>query len=366
MLQDSVRLPSGRAVQAMVLFTNKEPVKWVKGLRDVKDALYYYSRWVGEYPYASATAVDGALVAGGGMEYPMVTVTQPGAIVHEVGHNWFYGILGSNERAYPWLDEGVNSYMENRVSAQDTAGGLARLLRSRKLSNLLGVEGLPPAAIAQLPYQALAARGLDQPVQGPTSAAYTGFNYGTVVYQKTASLLKYLAGYLGQEKFDAAMREYYRQWQFKHPYPEDMQAVFEASTGEKLGWFFQEMLTNTRHYNADIYAVASFKDLVKVLVRTDSEVPWAVPVSTVDAQGRILENALDAALRQHRGRCRGRKPPASSTSAVRRASPPWWSMPATSRPSSTAATTACAWKVACLTAASPCACARWPAWNAGT
>ena len=290
-LQDSVTLPSGRSVQAMVLFTNKEPVKWVKGLQDVKDALYYYSKWVGEYPYASATAVDGALVAGGGMEYPMVTVTQPGAIVHEVGHNWFYGILGSNERDYPWMDEGVNSYLEGRVSAQDTlhTSGIAALLRAPSISNTFGLRGLPPAAVEQVPYQALAARGLDQPVQGPTSVNYTTLNYGVVVYGKTAALLKYLAGYLGQEKFDAAMHEYYRQWQFKHPYPEDMQAVFEESTGQKLGWFFQEMLTNTRHYDAEIYAIATFKDVVKVLVTTTSPVPWAVPVSTVDAQGRILE-----------------------------------------------------------------------------
>jgi hypothetical protein len=296
-LKSGVTLPSGRAVTSWVLFTNKEPEKWIKGLQDVNDALTYYSRWVGEYPYSTATAVDGALSAGGGMEYPMVTVTMPSAIVHEVGHNWFYGILGSNERDFPWMDEGVNTYVEQRVSGLDTLPakgfhGFTKLPAGVKRT--FGLENLPASAFDQVPYQAVASRNLDQPVQGPNAADYTMLNYGIVVYQKTGSLLKYLAGYLGQDKFDAAMHLYYQRWQFRHPYPEDMQAVFEESTGQKLGWFFQGMLTNTQHYDADIQTLASFSDVVKVLVRTDSPTPWAVPVSSVDANGRVLETLWTA------------------------------------------------------------------------
>ena len=290
-LKSGVTLSSGRTVTSWVLFTNKEAPKWIKGLQDVNDALTYYSRWVGEYPYSAATAVDGALSAGSGMEYPMVTVTQPSAIVHEVGHNWFYGILGSNERDFPWMDEGVNTYVEQRVSALDTVkpSGLFGITQLPLVSRSFGLEKLPASAFDQVPYQASASRGLDQPVQGPTSADYTMLNYGIIVYQKTGSLLKYLAGYLGQAKFDAAMHLYYERWQFKHPYPEDMQAVFEESTGQKLGWFFQGMMTNTQHYDADLQTLASFNDVVKVLVRTDSPTPWAVPVSSVDASGKVLE-----------------------------------------------------------------------------
>ena len=290
-LKDTVTLASGRTVSSWVLFTNKEPEKWIKGLQDVNDALAYYSKWVGEYPYAAATAVDGALSAGSGMEYPMVTVTQPSAIIHEVGHNWFYGILGSNERDFPWLDEGVNSYEQLRVEGRDNpqAGLLGDVYKSPRAVRALGIENLPASALNQLPYLAMASRGLDQPVQGPTSAAFGQANYGIVVYFKTAALLQYLAGYLGQDKFDAAMRAYYAKWQFQHPYPEDIEAVFEESTGQKLDWFFREMLTNTREYDADIAATQPVGDVLKVLVRTTSPVPWAVPVSTVDAQGKVLQ-----------------------------------------------------------------------------
>ncbi len=289
--QSAVTLPSGRKVATTVLFTNKSAEKWLKGLQGVNDAITYYSKWVGEYPYSAATAVDGALSAGGGMEYPMVTVTLPEAIVHEVGHNWFYGILGSNERDFPWLDEGLNSLLENRVGELTDRhyGMLSEPAKHPRFARAFGIDSLPNAGLAQLPYQALASRGLDQPVQGPTSVAYTTTNYGVTVYGKTASLFRYLAGYLGQEKFDDAMRLYYTRWQFRHPYPEDMQAVFEETTGQRLGWFFQQMLTGTTRYDADLSAVAVFPDVVKVLVRTDALVPWAVPVSSVDAQGRILE-----------------------------------------------------------------------------
>ncbi|TGE22198.1 hypothetical protein E5K00_18295 [Hymenobacter aquaticus] len=290
-LKSGVTLPSGRPVTSWVLFTNSDAEKWVKGLQDLNDALTYYSQWVGEYPYSAATAVDGALSAGSGMEYPMVTVTMPSAIVHEVGHNWFYGILGSNERDHAWLDEGVNSYVEARIAERNDpqAGQFSSLLKSPKIATKLGVEGLPAAALNQVPYQAQASRGLDQPVEGLRADTYGKLNYGIIVYMKTAAVLKYLAGYLGQEKFDQAMHAYYNQWQFRHPYPEDMQAVFEASTGQQLDWFFKDMLQNTYRYDAALSDMQLTDTQVKVLVRNDSPAPFAVPVSTVDAQGKVLE-----------------------------------------------------------------------------
>ncbi|WP_324676202.1 M1 family metallopeptidase [Hymenobacter sp. GOD-10R] len=290
-LKSGVTLPSGKQVSSWVLFTNKEATRWIKGLQDVNDALTYYSQWVGEYPYASATAVDGALSAGSGMEYPMVTVTMPMAIVHEVGHNWFYGVLASNERAYAWMDEGVNSYVENRVTSREdpTAGEFGFLLKSGKVAGSLGLEGLTSATLNQVPYQATASRGLDQPVSGVMAGDYGKSNYPTIVYTKTATLLNYLAAYLGQEKFDQAMHAYYTHWQFRHPYPEDMQAVFEETTGQKLGWFFQDMLGTTNRYNATVSDLQVTDSQVKVLVRNESPAPFAFPVATLDAQGKVLE-----------------------------------------------------------------------------
>ncbi|WP_187632167.1 M1 family metallopeptidase [Hymenobacter lutimineralis] len=297
-LKSGVTLPSGRQVTSWVLFTNKNATRWIEGLQHLNDALTYYSKWVGEYPYPSATAVDGALSAGSGMEYPMVTVTEPSAISHEVGHNWFYGILASNERDYAWMDEGLNSYVDNRIAALNNSPGSMQtgvLSRIKPLMAKFNMDGLSAYALEQATYQTQASRGLDQPVNGVSSAASGMLNYPFIVYSKTAALFNYLENYLGQEKFDAAMHAYFERWKFRHPYPEDLQASFEESTGQKLGWFFQDMLSKRVRYDATIEDI-QVSDTVKVLVRNDSPAPFAVPVSTLDAQGKVLETLWSPVL----------------------------------------------------------------------
>ncbi|GAA4375784.1 M1 family metallopeptidase [Hymenobacter koreensis] len=289
-LKDTVQIPgTARPVTTWLMFTNRNAGEWLKRRDDIKKALVGYSKWVGPYPYSAATAVDGALSAGSGMEYPMVTVTEPAAIIHEVGHNWFYGILASNERDQPWQDEGVNSYLEARVQRQDDPNKTFMGSMQGFPVKALGLDGLPPDAIEHAAWQAPASRGLDQPAGNTASTQYPSYNYGAIVYQKSAALLRYLAGYLGQDKFDQGMRLYYDRWKFRHPAPADMQAAFEEASGQKLDWFFQSMLNTTTRYNATVSDLLLTNDQIKVLVRNESNAAFAVPVSTVDAQGKVLE-----------------------------------------------------------------------------
>jgi len=108
-LISEVELPnSKRKVKSYVMFTPKNGYLLKNASEYLNDAIYYYSKWNAEYPYRQVTAVDGTIAAGGGMEYPNVTVIGNSSsaeyleivIVHEVGHNWFYGQLGSNERMH--------------------------------------------------------------------------------------------------------------------------------------------------------------------------------------------------------------------------------------------------------------------------
>lgn len=104
---------------------------WEKSSEFIHDALYYYGKWYVEYPYNQASAVDGGFGGKGGMEYPNITVCstmpvetmQEIVIVHEIGHNWFYGIIGTDERHAAWMDEGLNTFSENRdIWLKSTAG----------------------------------------------------------------------------------------------------------------------------------------------------------------------------------------------------------------------------------------------------
>ena len=108
----SITLPhSFKKVTTWIMYTPEEADLWKGAVTYVNDAVKYYSLWNGDYPYDNCTAVQSALSAGGGMEYPTITVIGSSqnnlileqVIMHEVGHNWFYGILGSNERRFPWM-----------------------------------------------------------------------------------------------------------------------------------------------------------------------------------------------------------------------------------------------------------------------
>lgn len=118
---DSVQTPRTKKwVTTWALYMKKHKLEWRNATKYVNNGIKYYSKWVGDYPFNNCTAVDGALSAGGGMEYPEITVVSSSGIedviVHEVGHNWFYGMLGFNEREHPFMDEGINSFYDHRYS----------------------------------------------------------------------------------------------------------------------------------------------------------------------------------------------------------------------------------------------------------
>lgn len=257
-MTDQIELPnSKRKVKTVALFNEKDKSNWEKATGYLNDAVYFYSKFVGEYPFSICTAVDGALSAGAGMEYPTITVVSGGSesglkqvIVHEVGHNWFYGILGSNERIHPWLDEGCNSYMEMRTLKAMADRDLSKENKSNQSkSGTIRINGIPLSARAadavgeketffnRYLFKAIEGLNLDQPIE-EISENYSPENYGLIVYMKTTFSLRNLENYLGTDLFDKCMKGYFEKWKYKHPYPEDMRKSFEEIAHQDLGWFF--------------------------------------------------------------------------------------------------------------------------------
>lgn len=208
-------------------------------------AILFYSRMVGEYPYQQATGVYTPLLAGGGMEYPTITnmsSTDRTVIVHEVGHNWFYGILASNERLYPWMDESINNYYELRSTYKNQPLPHSGFTLRNKTQMGAEFSGLN---LLHLEYLIHARKNNDQRPTLP-SYSFTNQNYGGMVYGKAAIAFLHLQQYLGDEKFDGMMRSYYEKWKFKHPLPNDFIEHAKAYTGEDLGWFFEVILGSER------------------------------------------------------------------------------------------------------------------------
>lgn len=245
-LRDTARLGSGKTVDCWAMFPNEEAEIWKKGAFYVRRAVEFYSEKVGEYPWPQATAVHSALSAGGGMEYPMITVIGNSGngkdlddvITHEVGHNWFYGVLASNERDHPFLDEGLNTYYETRYMEQHY-GTYDPVELPKKIYN-------PErnGSILENGYLLLARDRKDTPPDSH-SDDFAPIAYGLQVYMKTALCLKWLEKSIGTERFDRAMQAYWREWQFRHPYPQDLRAAWTKAglTEQEIGWWFDAMQT---------------------------------------------------------------------------------------------------------------------------
>lgn len=211
----------------------------------IQQGLNFYSKHVGPYPYSYCSAVIGPLEAGGGMEYPMITVLSVDTrevVVHEVGHNWFYGILGSNERRYPWMDESINSYFDHECMRLFPFSSSASIEKPSYFDNLLNINDLFMELIAMD-----AERKEQHQAIGSASEDFTEMNYGTMVYGKGAFLFRHLRRYLGDEVFSKCFHTYYETWKFRHPLPGDMQDVFEQVSGENLSWFFEDLINSSSH-----------------------------------------------------------------------------------------------------------------------
>ncbi len=279
-VKDEAVLPSGKKIPTWGMFTNKEADIWTRGAEYVKRAVEFYSEHVGEYPWPQATAVHSALSAGGGMEYPMITVignsgnarSLDDVITHEVGHNWFYGLLASNERDHPWMDEGMNSYYEYRYMRK-YYGTRADFGLPKFISNMLDGDIYEFGLLYQC------RRRLDQAPE-TTSDDLSSINYGLSAYLKPGTVFGHLEQYLGTAEFDRTMKKYYDQWHFKHPLPSDLQAIFEKESGKNLGWFFDGYLKSIDQLDYSLKKIdGTSTSGYQLLVKNRGEIAAPFPIT---------------------------------------------------------------------------------------
>lgn len=240
---DTVQL-GGRVVDAFSYYHNKNETIWNNSIDYVKDAVKHYSNWIGAYEYPVVQAVEGPKNnSSGGMEYPMITlITSPdakkesldGVIAHEVGHNWFMSMLGSNERAHTWMDEGLNTYYQFRYEAE------------KYRSNSIFGEAIPeeikkytPEKFLDIIYNVINENiPMKSAMDIPADQFASSEEYGVVSYVKTALWMYILESAAGRDKVDSAFKNYFSEWHDKHPQPEDLKASFEETLGTKLDKFF--------------------------------------------------------------------------------------------------------------------------------
>jgi hypothetical protein len=205
-------------------------------------AIETFSEMLVPYPWPIMSIVDPPVGADGasGMEYPMLVTTAGDGwyardgvrlpeyvTIHEVGHNWFQGMLASNEGAEAWMDEGVNEWCDGEVmgklygergSAVDWMGITMDIDRLRRAVT---------APLASIP----------SPIATASWAFVDNEAYGAATYMRTAMALKTLENVVGRDAFLAAVRAYATTWAFRHPTGDDFFAALSTALGEDLAWF---------------------------------------------------------------------------------------------------------------------------------
>ncbi|HWY21773.1 MAG TPA: M1 family metallopeptidase [Candidatus Acidoferrum sp.] len=222
-----------------------QPAHWSQVERHekiLKQTLDHFERWYGPYPYKTLTLVDPEPdSAAGGMEYPTFITGEtswfmPGGVKlpeivveHEFGHQYWYGMVATNEFEDAWMDEGINSYTE--VKVLDSILG-----RNTSIMNLAGAT-MGEREAQRLGYIGVA--DLD-PMAKNAYEYYNSNSYGGVTYGKTASVLLTLESIIGEETMQKAMHVYFMKYRFTHPVKEDFLKTIEEVSGRNLRWYFDQ------------------------------------------------------------------------------------------------------------------------------
>jgi len=298
-MKGKVMLPeSGRTVTTLVMCTNRQSRIWRNALKYANAAILDFSKMIGDYPYTSFTVVQSALSAGLGMEYPGLTVigqtkdtyTLDKVIAHEACHTWFYGALGSNERRFPFMDEGItNSYEVRYLSNRYPEKKLwESFFKKQKQANFFHLQDIPAQQLLELEWLLTARINQEQPVN-MASTDYNTMNYSLIIYNKATISFIYLRSYLGDSLYDAIVHDYYRRWKFKHPQPEDLRAVFASHIDKDLSWFFDDLIGTTKRLD---YKMLRYENQ-KLLVENVGELASPVLIAGMCADSVCYEKWVD-------------------------------------------------------------------------
>ena len=254
-------------------FYRPSATPWEEANRMAWFTIKHFSETWGMYPWPHATTVEGLVE---GMEYPMLTFVpsiekredQYWVLTHEFGHEWFPMMVGSDERRYPWMDEGFNSFIDYGSAEGYFKGTAYGDTVRRELLTAYGVSAVP---------------GSEQPlIANPVESR----DLAWTAYQKPALMLTVLRdAVLGKETFERALREYVRRWTFKHPQPADFFRTIENVSGRNLDWFWRAWVYTTARLDQAVDSVGTAGDTTFVFLSNRGQMVLPVTLELRYADG---------------------------------------------------------------------------------
>ncbi len=233
-----INLPGGRHCLGMSVYPveSQGNEKWGRATEYIKNAVEIFSRNWFVYPYPVAINAAGPV---GGMEYPGITFDGMRAggkglwalLAHEIGHNWFPMVVGSDERRNAFMDEGFNTFIDIYASDSFNHGEYA----PKRDGEYAPRGGNPAREIVPL-----LANPSAPPIIYPADGIEPSLVHPLEYYKTALGLVLLREMILGPDRFDYAFRHYIRAWAYHHPMPEDFFRCMENGAGEDLSWFWRE------------------------------------------------------------------------------------------------------------------------------
>lgn len=304
-----MNLPGGKKALAMSVYPveSAKDSGWKRSTEFVKGCIEHYSEQWYPYTYPVATNVAGIV---GGMEYPGIVFCSQrsqrgglwGVTSHEFGHNWFPMIVGSNERKYPWMDEGFNTFINGVADKAFNGGEFYRGIPNRERVGP-SIGSSRSESIFTIP------------------DVVSGSNLGSTAYNKPGMGLDLLREeVLGEKVFDEAFRYYINNWAFKHPTPFDFFHAIENYSGETLDWFWRGWFLENWKFDQSVSAVEypagdSTQGAI-ITVNNLEKLPMPVTIEIREAGGKTSRVKLPVEVWQHGPTWRFRYPSTTRIESV--------------------------------------------------
>src|SRR5699024_5992184 len=270
------------------------------------EAFKFMNEHFGKYPYDKFSVIQGG---DGGMEYPMATLVTGnrslgslvGVTVHEFIHNWYYGVLASNEKRYPWMDEGFDTY----------AG---ELVMDHLFNN--GQDKHPHQSSYQSYFRAHR-NGYFEALSTHADHYDTNAGYSVAAYSTGSVFLNQLRYIVGDETFKKGMKRFFNVWKFKHPDGWDFLHLMEKQSGMVLDWYYEYFINSAKTIDYGIESVISEGSSTHVTLKRHDLMPMPIDlqVTYVDGSKKMFHIPLRM--------MRGSKPEEEGTNQIVKPDWPW-------------------------------------------
>ena len=271
-IHDTKQVPNG----ATLHFLYKNKPETIKNWQKMEDAtvktMEFFNSYIGKYPYKQFSVIQGG---DGGMEYGMCTLINGdssyssivGTMKHEMAHSWFQFVLATNESKHSWMDEGFTSYVSTIAGNKMNGKKEETFIFERAYKN----------------YNYLVSSGKEEPLTTHADRYNTNMAFSLGSYIKGQIFLSQLGYIIGEENLEKTIKEYFENFKFKHPTPNDIQRTAEKVSGMQLDWYLNEWIQTTHTID---YAVKSVNDK-KIILNRIGQMPMPVDLTITYVDGSV-------------------------------------------------------------------------------